>query len=72
MNPLCAVSFILALLSPSLAAADTAGASTSGLNLPIVIGFISFFVLVSIVITFWTSRSNTSTSDFYVAGKSVP
>jgi cation/acetate symporter len=38
----------------------------------LVVGFILFFVVASIVITWWTSRSNKSTSDFYVAGKGVP
>ncbi len=38
----------------------------------LVIGFILFFVVASIVITWWTSRSTKSTSDFYVAGKGVP
>lgn len=38
----------------------------------LVVGFILFFVVASIVITWWTSRSNQSTSDFYVAGKGVP
>ena len=38
----------------------------------LVIGFILFFVIASIVITWWTSRSSASASDFYVAGKGVP
>jgi cation/acetate symporter len=38
----------------------------------LVIGFILFFVVASIVITWWTSRSTKSTSDFYVAGKGIP
>ena len=38
----------------------------------LVVGFILFFVVASILITWWTSRSNKSTSDFYVAGKGVP
>ncbi|HLD48215.1 MAG TPA: cation acetate symporter, partial [Desulfobaccales bacterium] len=47
-------------------------ASSSQLNTAIVVGFILFFVVVSIVITWLTSRSTKSTSDFYVAGKRVP
>jgi len=38
----------------------------------LVVLFILFFVVASIVITWWTSRSTKSTSDFYVAGKGVP
>ncbi|MFH1158009.1 MAG: cation acetate symporter [Pseudomonadota bacterium] len=38
----------------------------------LIIGFILFFVIASIVITWWTSRSTSSASDFYVAGKGVP
>lgn len=38
----------------------------------LVIGFILFFVLASIAITWWTSRSTKSAADFYVAGKGVP
>ncbi|MFH1708412.1 MAG: cation acetate symporter [Planctomycetota bacterium] len=44
----------------------------SALNSGIIIGFILFFVVASIVITWWTSRISKSTSDFYVAGKGVP
>jgi cation/acetate symporter len=57
-------------LLPSLLAA--APAMGSGKNTAIVVGFILFFVVASIVITWWTSRSTSSTSDFYVAGKGVP
>ncbi len=53
------------LPSPVLAVA-------SGLDTGIVVGFILFFVLMSIGITWWTSRSTRSASDFYVAGKGVP
>lgn len=58
-------------VTPSL---FTLGASTQGssLNTGIVVGFILFFVVASIVITWWTSRSTKSASDFYVAGKGVP
>lgn len=38
----------------------------------LVVGFIAFFVIASIVITWWSSRSTKSASDFYVAGKGVP
>jgi cation/acetate symporter len=38
----------------------------------LVVGFILFFVVASIVITWLTQRSTKSTSDFYVAGKGVP
>lgn len=38
----------------------------------LVVGFILFFVIASIVITWWTSRSTKSAADFYVAGKGVP
>ncbi len=41
-------------------------------NYPLVVGFILFFVVVSIVITWLTSRSTKSAADFYVAGKGVP
>jgi cation/acetate symporter len=44
----------------------------SSLNSGIVIGFILFFVIASIVITWWTSRSSKSAGDFYVAGKGIP
>ena len=47
-------------------------AAASGLDTGIVVGFILFFVLMSIGITWWTSRSTRSASDFYVAGKGVP
>jgi cation/acetate symporter len=49
-----------------------AAAPASSLNSGIVIGFILFFVIASIVITWWTSRSSKSAGDFYVAGKGVP
>lgn len=38
----------------------------------LVVGFIAFFVLASIFITWWSSRSTKSASDFYVASKGVP
>lgn len=38
----------------------------------LVIGFVGFFVLASIGITWWSSRSTKSASEFYVAGKGVP
>jgi cation/acetate symporter len=64
-------SLLLSLLAPAAAfAAD--GEQAAELNIPIVIGFILFFVIVSIIITWWTSRSTKSASDFYVAGKGVP
>jgi len=53
----------------SLLAASTGGSS---LNTGIVVSFILFFVIVSILITWWSSRSSKSAGDFYVAGKSVP
>jgi cation/acetate symporter len=65
--------FFIAWLTPAFArAADSSAASSTQLNVPIVIGFILFFVVVSIFITWWTSRSTQSASDFYVAGKGVP
>ena len=65
------ISLLLSLLVPAAAfAAD--GEQSSDLNIPIVIGFILFFVIISILITWWTSRSTKSASDFYVAGKGVP
>ena len=65
--------FFASLLAPATAsAAEANGGEVSELNIPIVIGFILFFVLASIVITWWTSRSTKSASDFYVAGKGVP
>ena len=65
--------FLIALLAPALAfAADSAVSEASELNIPIVIGFVLFFVVISIFITWYTSRSNKSASDFYVAGKGVP
>jgi cation/acetate symporter len=60
------------LVSPVFAAATPAITKGSSLNTGIVIGFILFFVVASIVITWWTSRSTRSASDFYVAGKGVP
>ncbi len=60
------------LASPFLAAAAPDAAKGSALNTGIVVGFILFFVVASIVITWWTSRSTKSASDFYVAGKGVP
>ncbi|MCK6488972.1 MAG: cation acetate symporter [Planctomycetes bacterium] len=38
----------------------------------LVVGFVGFFILASIVITWWSSRSTKSASEFYVAGKGVP
>jgi cation/acetate symporter len=37
-----------------------------------VLGFVLFFVAVSIGVTWWTTKSAKSASDFYVAGKGVP
>lgn len=63
----------LSLLFPTIAAAaDAEAGPSSQLNIPIVIGFILFFVCLSMFITWWTSRSTHSASDFYVAGKGVP
>lgn len=73
MNFKTIIAFLAALLTPVLTyAADSAGAESSQLNIPIVIGFILFFVVISIFITWYTSRSTKSANDFYVAGKSVP
>jgi cation/acetate symporter len=58
-------------LSPVLAAVSPTTAKGSALDTGIVIGFILFFVITSIVITWWTSRATKSASDFYVAGKGV-
>ena len=38
----------------------------------LVVIFIGFFILISIVVTWWSSRSTKSASEFYVAGKGVP
>jgi cation/acetate symporter len=57
---------------PVLAATAPVTAQGSSLDKGIVIGFILFFVVASIIITWWTSRSTKSASDFYVAGKGVP
>jgi cation/acetate symporter len=38
----------------------------------LVVSFIGFFILASILITWWSSRSTKSASDFYVASKGVP
>ena len=38
----------------------------------LVIGFILFFVVASIVITWFTSRSTKSSKDFFVAGNKIP
>lgn len=54
------------MITPLLAVASGFG------NNFLVIGFILFFVVASIVITWWSSRSNRSATDFYVAGKGVP
>ncbi|MEJ2659342.1 MAG: cation acetate symporter [Desulfobacteraceae bacterium] len=71
MNLKILFSLLLSFFAPAVAfAAD--GEQAAELNVPIVIGFIVFFVLVSIFITWWTSRSTKSASDFYVAGKGVP
>jgi cation/acetate symporter len=56
----------------SLTITGASAAETTKLNTGIVVGFILFFVVASIIITWWTSRSNKSASDFYVAGKGVP
>ncbi len=64
--------FLIVALSSPLQAFAAPGQEEATLNIPIVVGFILFFVLVSIVITWWTSRTMKSTSDFYVAGKGVP
>ncbi len=42
------------------------------LNYPLVFTFILFFVAVSIVITWFTTKSTKSTADFYAAGKNIP
>ncbi len=73
MNLKILISMLLSLLVPAFAlAADAQEAQSSELNIPIVIGFILFFVVASIFITWWSSRSTKSASDFYVAGKGVP
>ncbi|MBN2417920.1 MAG: cation acetate symporter [Deltaproteobacteria bacterium] len=53
-------------------AAVSATSAEQSLNTGIVIGFILFFVVLSILITWYSSRYNRSTTDFYVAGKGVP
>ncbi len=73
MNLKILFSILFSLLAPAVVlAADGQGDQASQLNIPIVIGFILFFVVTSIFITWWTSRSTKSASDFYVAGKGVP
>jgi cation/acetate symporter len=47
-------------------------AAMGGPDTGIVVGFILFFVVASIAVTWYTSRSTKSASDFYVAGKGVP
>lgn len=42
------------------------------MNYPLVMAFIAFFVIASIVITYMTQKSAQSTADFYVGGKSIP
>ena len=67
------LSILLVCLLPGFVyASEQTGSESSQLNIPIVVGFILFFVVISILITWWTSRSTKSTSDFYVAGKGVP
>lgn len=56
----------------AVSAADASATTGNSLNTAIVVGFILFFVVASIVITWYTSRSTKSASDFYVAGKGVP
>ncbi len=58
-------------LSPVLAAVPLNAAKGGNLDKGIVIGFILFFVIASIIITWWTSRATKSASDFYVAGKGI-
>jgi cation/acetate symporter len=71
MNLKILLALLLSWFAPAVVwAAD--GSESTALNLPIVIGFILFFVVASIFITWWTSRSTKSASDFYVAGKGVP
>jgi cation/acetate symporter len=65
------ISILMTLVIPAAASAAD-GEPSAELNIPIVIGFILFFVIASIFITWWTSRSTKSASDFYVAGKGVP
>ncbi|MDX9786087.1 MAG: cation acetate symporter [Desulfobacterales bacterium] len=73
MKTACLNTLLLILLAPTAGfAAEASETEATQLNIPIVIGFILFFVVVSIVITWWTSRSTKSASDFYVAGKGVP
>jgi cation/acetate symporter len=69
----CILLLLIYLLIPVFAfAAEGNQGQVSELNIPIVVGFILFFVIASIFITWWTSRSTKSASDFYVAGKGVP
>lgn len=42
------------------------------ISYPLVFLFIGFFVVVSIVVTYITSKSTSTTSDFYVGGTSIP
>ena len=63
---------VMSTLNPLFALGTAAAAQASSLDTGIVVGFILFFVVASIVITWWTSRSTASASGFYVAGKSVP
>lgn len=42
------------------------------MSYPLVIAFIAFFIIVSILITYFTQKSSQSTKDFYVGGSKVP
>lgn len=42
------------------------------INYGLVLAFVGFFVVVSILITYWTQKSTQSTSDFYVGGRQIP
>ncbi|MBF0367413.1 MAG: cation acetate symporter [Oligoflexia bacterium] len=72
MNIKTLIAFIIATLTPAFARAQATGSGATQLDTTIVVGFILFFVIASIVITWWTSRSTRTASDFYVAGKDVP
>ncbi len=39
---------------------------------PLVFAFIGFFVLVSILVTYYTQKSSRSAADFYVGGRKIP
>ncbi|TBU88291.1 cation acetate symporter [Phytopseudomonas dryadis] len=62
----------LLALSPALLAADalTGDVQRQAVNTPAIVMFLAF-VGATLYITYWASKRNTSTSDFYTAGGSI-